>query len=72
MKKLLLIVIFINLVFANVDYSEMSTEELIAIMGYVAKNNEKKLDSELKSRVKSMSKDEKKLYEKNFKKNQNK
>jgi hypothetical protein len=49
-----------------VDYSEMSTQELIAIMGYVKPANKKSFEIELKSRVKNMTKKEKSSYEKNL------
>ncbi len=47
-----------------VDYSEMSTQELIAIIGYVKPNHQKQFNLELKNREKSMTKKEKMLYEK--------
>lgn len=51
-----------------VDYSEMSTQELIVIMGYVEKKNEAKFKKELKSRVPTMNAKEKARYEENVKK----
>ncbi len=70
MKKALVILtfaVFFSPLFA-VDYSEMSTQELIVIMGYVDKKNQNKFEKELKSRVPTMSPKEKTLYEKNLKK----
>ena len=70
MKKILatlLLTIFISPVFA-VDYSEMSTQELIAIMGYVKEIDLKKFNHELEQRKQIMNKDEKLRYEKNLKK----
>lgn len=70
LKKILaicLITIFISPAFA-VDYSEMSTQELIVIMGYVKKQNKKKFKEELKSRVGTMSSTEKAKYKKNLEK----
>ena len=67
-KKLLatlLLTIFISPLFA-VDYSEMSTQELIAIMGYVEKKNVTKFKKELKSRVGTMSPKEKAKYQENL------
>ncbi|MCP4969529.1 MAG: DUF1104 domain-containing protein [Arcobacter sp.] len=64
MKKILFIslfTIFMSPLFA-VDYSEMSTQELIAIMGYVEKNNEKDFNKELKSRIPTMNEKEKQKY----------
>lgn len=69
MKKMLLIISFaITLVFAKVDYSEMSTQELIAIMGYVEPKNKRDFIRELNSRVPTMSNAEKKQYQNNLKK----
>lgn len=70
MKKLILIFIFT--LFATLacaeNFSEMSTQELISIMGYVEKKNLKKFENELKSRISTMSSKEKTLYQKNLKK----
>lgn len=69
MKKILLIISFaLTLVFAKVDYSEMSTQELIAIMGYVEPQNKRDFIRELRSRVPTMSNSEKKRYQNNLKK----
>ena len=70
MKKFILI---ISLVFlyntANAtDYSEMSTQELIAIMGYVKPAEQKKFVRELESRIPTMNSKEKATYKKNLKK----
>ena len=51
--------------FAKVDYSEMSTQELIAIIGYVEKKNVNEFKKELKQRIPTMSNKERKQYEKN-------
>ena len=70
MKKILatlLLTIFISPVFA-VDYSEMSTQELIEIMGYVEKKNYKKFKRELNSRVPTMNSGEKSKYKENLNK----
>ena len=70
MKKLfvlLLITLLSTTLFAE-NYSEMSNEELIAIMGYVKKQNHKPFYKELKSRVSTMSDREKRVYRKNLKK----
>ena len=67
MKKILILfLLIISFVFAKVDYSEMSTQELIAIMGYVKAENKKQFVQELKSRVATMSANEKKSYENNL------
>lgn len=65
MKKILLIFLTITFMFAKEDYSEMSTQELIAIMGYVKQENKSSFLKELNSRVATMSPTEKNQYEKN-------
>jgi len=73
--KKFLIVFFITLFFSPlfaVDYTEMSTQELIAIMGYVEKQNEKKFKNELKQRIPTMNPKEKTKYEQNLEKLKNK
>lgn len=68
MKKIILIVfIFLSSLHAE-NYSNMSTQELIAIIGYVKASNQKKFKRELKSRVSTMSAKEKRTYKKNLKK----
>jgi len=63
--KLLFSIIFVTSLFAE-DFSEMSTQELIAIMGYVKPENFKKFKKELENRVKTMSSKEKSKYTKNL------
>ena len=65
----LLVFIFSFSLEASENFSEMSTQELISIMGYVKKEELKKFTQELESRVKSMSEKEKKTYQKNLEKN---
>ena len=65
----LLVFIFSFSLEASENFSEMSTQELISIMGYVKKGELKKFTQELESRVKSMSEKEKKSYKKNLAKN---
>lgn len=65
--SILLIFVFISPLFA-VDYSEMSTQELIEIMGYVEKKNQKKFKKELTHRVPTMTTQEKAKYNENLKK----
>ena len=65
----LLLFIFSVSLEASENFSEMSTQELISIMGYVKKEELKKFTQELESRVKSMSEKEKKTYQKNLEKN---
>ncbi|UTJ05364.1 DUF1104 domain-containing protein [Arcobacter roscoffensis] len=66
MKKVLLLISFIMTIsFAKVDYSEMSTQELIAIIGYVEKKNINEFKKELRQRIPTMNEKERKQYEKN-------
>ena len=60
MKKIILIVLFYISSLLAVNFSNMSTQELIAIMGYVKPANQKEFNHELKSRVSTMSVKEKK------------
>lgn len=64
MKKIFIIFILTIFTFPlfAVDYSEMSTQELIEIIGYVKKDNKRKFEKELKSRFSTMSDKEKKRY----------
>jgi hypothetical protein len=69
MKRILstfIFIIFVSPLFA-VDYSEMSTQELIAIMGYVETKNLKKFNIELTLRLPTMNETEHAKYEKNLK-----
>ena len=69
MKKIALIFLLLfNFVFAKQeDYSEMSTQELIAIIGYVKEDNKAKFIKELNSRIPTMTESEKAQYEENLK-----
>ena len=58
-------VFLFTILFAKVDYSEMSTQELIAIMGYVKNENKSAFNKELNSRIPMMSQKEKAMYDKN-------
>ncbi len=71
MKKFFIFIILNLFLISNLyaeDYSEMSTQELIAIMGYVKQENRYTFEKELKSRVPTMSQNERKKYEENLKK----
>ena len=48
------------------DYSEMSTQELIAIIGYVKEENKVQFIKELNSRIPTMTQDEKVQFEQNI------
>lgn len=69
MKRVItfLLITFLSTPLFAVDYSEMSTQELIAIMGYVEKKNIRKFQRELNSRVPTMSPKERSKYKKNLK-----
>ena len=60
--------LLISILYAGQNFSEMSTQELISIMGYVKKNNLEKFKEELETRVPTMSESEKLAYEKNLSK----
>jgi hypothetical protein len=63
MKKITVIfLLLLSFLFAKEDYSEMSTQELIAIIGYVKNENKDSFMKELNSRIPSMTEDEKVLY----------
>lgn len=69
MKKILFGLLFIAVtLFAKVDYSEMSTEELIAMIGYVSSQNVQSLQRELEKRFDGMNEKQKSIYIENLKK----
>ena len=72
MLKLLTILfsslLLISLLYAGENFSEMSTQELISIMGYIKQDNLEEFKKELESRVEKMSEEEKLAYEKNLEK----
>lgn len=66
MKKIVILALLVfSFMFAKEDYSEMSTQELIAIMGYVKPENKKAFIRELNSRIPVMNDREKAMYENN-------
>ena len=72
MKKALFgCLILMSLLFAKTDFSEMSTEELIALIGYVDQKAEEHFYQELEKRVPTMSEEEKTLYEEDKKRRDN-
>jgi len=69
MKKYIFSLLFIGVsLFASVDYSSASTEELLAMMGYVPTKNIQAFRQELNQRLSTMSIKEKKIYKQNIKK----
>ncbi|MGM0534110.1 MAG: DUF1104 domain-containing protein [Campylobacterota bacterium] len=63
MKKILFALMLCMGVLYAEDYSQMSTQELIAIMGYVEENEQENFAKELASRIGQMSPDEKERYD---------
>ena len=68
MKKIAFIFLLLfTFIFAKQeDYSEMSTQELIAIIGYVIEENKAQFIKELNSRIPTMTQDEKAQFEQNI------
>lgn len=65
MKKIILIFfLLLGILFAKENYSEMSNQELIAIIGFVKEENKESFLKELNSRIPKMNQAEKSLYEK--------
>ena len=64
MKRFLsLLALSVSLLIAKADFSEMSTEELIALIGYVDAEKEEPFYRELEKRVSQMDEAQKTLYE---------
>ncbi|AFL67441.1 DUF1104 domain-containing protein [Sulfurospirillum barnesii] len=62
-KALFILLLFLGVLFAKADFSEMSTEELIALIGYVEPHKEERFFKELQRREAQMSEEQKALYE---------
>ncbi len=61
MKIIIAFLLACTISFAKTDYSEMSTQELIAIMGICKKKvKQNKFNNELRSRIPTMNEKEKK------------
>ncbi|MDY0265211.1 MAG: DUF1104 domain-containing protein [Sulfurospirillum cavolei] len=58
-----LLALSVSLLIAKADFSEMSTEELIALIGYVDAEREERFYRELEKRVSQMDEAQKALYE---------
>ncbi len=69
MKKVIFSLVFlvVSLV-AKSDFSEMSTEELLAMIGYVEPANQESFQKELELRYPQMNKQEKSIYTNSTKK----
>jgi len=68
MKYIISFIFLAVTLFAKVDFSEMSTEELLAMIGYVKPANQKSFQKELEMRYLKMNEKEKNIYIKNLKK----
>ena len=69
MKKIIFSLLFLVVsIFAKTDFSKMSTEELLTMMGYEKPKNQKSFQKELEARYPKMSPKEKSIYAKNLKK----
>ena len=67
--KIFFIIILLNtFLHATENFSEMSTQELISIVGYVKKADKEKFKTEINSRIPFMSDEEMKKYKQNMKK----
>jgi len=60
----ILFVLFVNFLFAKENYSQMSTQELIEIIGFVSEENKAFFLKELELRVPKMNENEKTQYKK--------
>jgi len=70
-KKILLIITTTVILFGGTDYSELSTQELLAIVGYETENKSNKaVLKELKTRVPEMNTKEKSNFTKKLKKHE--
>ncbi len=62
MRIAVIFFVVLSFVFAKADYSQMSNEELIALIGYVSEKNLKDFNTELKKRLPTFSEEEKQKY----------
>mgnify|MGYP000226790815 CR=1 FL=1 len=62
------VLLLTSLLYGGDNFSEMSTQELISIIGYVKQSDVEKFKKELESRLPDMSAAEKKAYNDNLKK----
>ncbi len=69
MKKVFCcLLIFSMALFAKVDYSVVSTEELMAMIGYVPAENQSAFLQEVNARIRTLSAKDKKVYQQDIKK----
>ena len=62
----ILALLLTSLLYGGDNFSEMSTQELISIIGYVKPSELEKFKKELSSRLPSMTEEEKKAYKENL------
>ena len=62
----ILAILLTSLLYGGDDFSEMSTQELISIIGFVKQSELEKFKKELSARVASMTQAEKKAYNENL------
>jgi len=60
----ILFVLLVNFLFAKENYSQMSTQELIEIIGFVSEEDKASFIKELELRIPKMNEDEKIQYKK--------
>ena len=60
------VLLLTTFLYAKDNFSEMSTQELISIIGFVKKSDLEKFKKELNSRILSMTEAEKKTYDENL------
>ncbi len=70
MRVVMILVFWFSLLFAKADYSQMSNEELIALIGYVSFENQKEFDKELEKRKPSFTTGESQKYQEALEKKQ--
>lgn len=63
MRVVVVFLLLLSFAFCKADYTQMSNEELIALIGYVSEKNMKDFNKELQKRVPTFTKEEKLKYE---------
>ncbi len=67
MKYIIALIFISSFLFAKVDYSQMSNEELIALIGYISKDKQADFQKELDKRKLTFTKQEKEKFLQNQK-----
>lgn len=63
MKGFVAFLLMVTCLFAKADFTQMSNEELIALIGYVMPENKQAFDKEIQKRKATFTEEEKKKYE---------